>query len=460
MRHPLLFVICATLFLTLTAHADAQGKKNPKMPYWSDQKDAFGDPLPVGAIARIGTVRYRLPDMRGATPSPDGKLLAVLGSANDIEIIELPAWKQKRVITVRGSDKDNPGQLQGLAFSADGKKLVTCDINLSRIYLFDVANGKALKKLALPDKQAVNNPFLALLRDEQTLVCIGTVNNGIGASNQLIVWDLAKDKVRVNVALPIDQINGGRPGVTISADFRLLAQSIASENPNRPGRGIESRIELWDLTAGKLARKIELETPMPRLDLSPDGKWLAASNDSSLLRIYDTSTGKEQHNIRGRNSIQHLEFSPDGALFVADYLGNIQRWDAAKGERTATWKSPGRFGISHFIFPPQGNMLALAMQPEAVNFWEVETGKLFSPKDLPAEPIAEVAFSPRGDLFVATNSGTTAWWNPRTGVKLRDLKLESPDGEDREGSFFAQISWGTTEAEVEHAASASSAFWA
>ncbi len=438
MRYLMLLLLWAGLSFAFISQADSQGKKKPKAPIWSDQKDAFGDPLPIGAIARIGTLRYRLPAMRGpqgAIASPDGKLLAALGIDNDIEIFALPAWKRRPVVLGRSN---NPPQFQGLAFSADSKKLVSCDIQQMQIHLFDLDAAKSLKKISLKGINGMREPFLILSRDEQTLACVCFSDGPKGATQQVFVWDLlAKDKVRTNINLPIDPNTGGRPAVSVSADCRWLAHSVMNENPNRPGQGLEARLELWDLTTGKLARKIDIETPMPLIALSGDGKWLAASTGNALLRIYEASTGKELHNIRGRAAIQHLQFSPDSAaLFVADYDGKIHRWNPASGERTATWKSPGRMVVSQLVFPPQGKMLALDLGLDAVHFWEVETGKLFSPKDLPADPINEVEFSPQGELFVATEGGMTAWWNPRTGAKLRDLKVEFMDAEERGINFF------------------------
>lgn len=440
MRRILLFLVCAGSMFALALDADAQGKKKAKPPIWSDQKDAFGDPLPIGAVARIGTVRYRLPEGRGilnVAVSADAALIAAVSEEHTIDVWELPAWKHKRTITGRSLDK-NGGQIQGLTFSADGKKLVTSDINFVKLYLIDAATGKSIKKISLSDKQAVRDPFLALSRDEQTLVCAFIVDNGKGPQTRVYVWDLAKDKLRVEFTLEsappgmmggVGDPLGGR--AVVSADCRWLARSANNENPNRPGRGLDSRLEIWDLTTGKLARKIEVDLPLPHLALSPDGKWLAAGSEASLLRIYDAAAGKELHNIRGRNPIQHVQFSPDSsALFVADYSGGVQRWDPAKGERTDSWKSPERIGASQFLFPPQGKMLAINTLMQAVRLWEVESGKFFSPKNLPADAISEVEFSPQGELFVATEGGMNAWWNARTGAKIRDLKLENPDAEN------------------------------
>src|SRR5260370_20362734 len=40
--------------------------------------DAYGDPLPEGGLARLGTNRHRVPEARKVVLSPDGKVFAAL----------------------------------------------------------------------------------------------------------------------------------------------------------------------------------------------------------------------------------------------------------------------------------------------------------------------------------------------------------------------------------------------
>ncbi len=440
-RSLLLFVVGLTSLLAFVPSAESQGKKKPKAPLWSDQKDAFGDPLPIGAVARIGTSRYRLPEAgspQAVALTPDGKLLAVLGLGGDIEIWELPAWKRQRLLRGRSFDKNNPPQFLGLTFSPDSKKLVTFYANQQCLHVIDVATGKALKKLALGKNDPRGAPTLTLLRDGQTLV--GSFNIQVPNGNmvqEVQIWDLAKDKLTRSFPMPMDRSAGQSPRV-ISADGRWLAQALLDEEAIAKDNRVDAYIEIWDLKTGKLARKIETDGGMlmPKLAYSPDGKWLAASNGQSILRIYDADTGKERHNIRLRRApLSHLEFSPDSAsLYVADQDGKITLWDPASGERTASHAIPNSSAVRHLVFQPDGKVLALGYDMDAVHLWEVATGKQLSPTGVPASVITEVAFAANGDLFVAAEDGFFAWWNPRTGAKLRDLKLELPS-RDEDGIF-------------------------
>src|SRR5438094_794031 len=83
--------------------------------------DAFGDPLPPTAIARLGTVRWRQPLLDGGETttlsfSPDGKLLAVVSDGR-IGVCEVPGGRPVTWFPA------GPGT--AAVFTSDGKSLLT-----------------------------------------------------------------------------------------------------------------------------------------------------------------------------------------------------------------------------------------------------------------------------------------------------------------------------------------------
>ena len=64
-------------------------------------KDQHGDPLPAGAVARIGTVRWHHDSyVDFASFLPDGKRVITVGDDMTIRVWEFPSGKEVRRITL------------------------------------------------------------------------------------------------------------------------------------------------------------------------------------------------------------------------------------------------------------------------------------------------------------------------------------------------------------------------
>jgi WD40 repeat protein len=103
--------------------------------------DVHGDPLPSGALARLGTVRFRNGSTIYAVAySPDGRLLANGGELPNIFLWDASSGRPKGVL------KGHTDHVLTVAFSPNGQLLASGSRDAT-IRLWDVATGQELCRL-------------------------------------------------------------------------------------------------------------------------------------------------------------------------------------------------------------------------------------------------------------------------------------------------------------------------
>lgn len=117
----------------------------PQLPQTTPQAqvDRLGDPLPEGALLRLGTIRYRAAaGINDAALSPDGKILAT-ACESGITLFDLATGAPRQL---RESAVPNGFDVNGskLSFSSDGKQLVSVT-NSGNLRYWDVVTGKLLR---------------------------------------------------------------------------------------------------------------------------------------------------------------------------------------------------------------------------------------------------------------------------------------------------------------------------
>src|SRR5262249_41476091 len=108
------------------------------------RKDAYGDPLPAGAIARVGTMRFRHGIQAYCLAlAPDGKLIASGSYHGDLCLWERETGKLLRRF-VEPLQDDKVRFVTSVAFSPDGEILAS---NKGKAALWEVRSGKLLHHL-------------------------------------------------------------------------------------------------------------------------------------------------------------------------------------------------------------------------------------------------------------------------------------------------------------------------
>ncbi|HEY7309480.1 MAG TPA: sigma-70 family RNA polymerase sigma factor [Gemmataceae bacterium] len=329
-----------------------QGADAPRSP--KARTDRYGDPLPPGALARLGTVRFRHAGwMERLAFTSDGTRLAYAGN-DGIRLWETTSGRPVRHFGERSD---------AFAFLDDGKRILAGGENL---VVWDIASGKEVKRL----------PIKGGLRHLQRSPD-GKLLAGEGDGGALLLLDAATGAIHKQLDGHEDQLNerpkGAPPrrgqilNVAFSPDGKALASVCVQDK----------RVFLWDTATGKPRRTLPGHDRPRVAQFSPDGHLLAVGGDDCLIRLWDVATGRELRQFRGHvGGINGLAFSPDGLKLASGGDGS----------------------------PP--NTKSNESADSTVRLWDLKTGKC-QPLNGPERWVRAIAFSPDGKLLAAGGSGTS-----------------------------------------------------
>ncbi len=369
-----------------------------------DRTDRYGDPLPPGAIARLGTMRLRHADtIHQVSLSPDGKVLAAAGMTYNFYLWDVATGRVKR--------REHRGAGRAVAFSSDGKTLASG--GQGEVLVWDSVTGKELRRFQVKTEMVTR---LIYSPDDKTVACLGH-------DNTVHLLDLATGKERCQWEGPPNYIPSS---VAFSPDARTLA--IAHKK--------DSVIRLYDTATGPGVRQflrprdhIQQGDYIHDVAFSPDGKTLVSSF-GSMLHFYELATGKEVRKVEPGGYVKTLLFSPDGRSLVLGGF-DIRLWEVASSKTVAQFKwERGVGSVACVALSANGKIVAASMDDNThtVALWDVATGKRLHDFEGHVGGVHAVAFSPDGRLL-ATGAGErnltpdnrVRLWKPSTGEPLREL---------------------------------------
>jgi WD40 repeat protein len=109
----------------------------------------------------------------------------------------------------------------------------------------------------------------------------------------------------------------------------------------------DSTITLWDVETGSLLSKTEdLDDMFFEMAFSPNGKWIAAASDEGIARIWNSRTGdlKRMVSVEDERMLS-LAFSPDSKV-LATGSEVLRVWELETGELLHTLLAPGDHTLS------------------------------------------------------------------------------------------------------------------
>jgi serine/threonine protein kinase/Tol biopolymer transport system component len=272
--------------------------------------------------------------------------------------------------------------------------------------------------LDLPSDYAGNIvSSLAFSPSSGTLAIAGRVQNGGG----LCLWDIATTRCTSGLVSAYS--------VAFSPDGKTLAAANDTSGDN-PADGT---IRLWNVATGKQAAEFTDPSSQGAYSVvfSPDGKTLATGDANGHVYLWNVATGKLAATFTDPSSqgAYSVVFSPDGkTLATGDANGHAYLRTVATGKLAATFTDPGSRGVSSVVFSPDGKTLAAGDANGHVYLWNVATRKPAATfTDPSSKGVNSVAFSPDGKTLASGDAnGCTYVWNAVTG-KLSHAALIDPN---------------------------------
>ena len=318
------------------------GRAEPQAREEAGKRDAFDDALPPGAVARLGTVRWR----HGAPP----------------HFVAFAAQRGR----------------------ARGSTVVSAAAGWFHSPLGSCHRGRELHRFgqgALRNRQVdyrYCDPWL-WLRFQPTASCWRVISGSRRSSS----WDIATRK-------QLPSIDLGKNGTRSAWPWPL--SRMAGIWPSLDGKG---NIRLWDLQVGKFVLAFDPAlaegafsdfADRARLIYAPDGKTLVSVFLSHLDRtltafitFWDPQTGKELRvlTLPAGPDMPAPVFSPNSKLFAySTHRGAVIVLDPVSGKLLQQWKTPSDASWPALAFSADSaHLYTRVVQDGCVREWDIQTGK-------------------------------------------------------------------------------------
>jgi WD40 repeat protein len=385
------------LALALATDAPAAFPQVSQLP----RVDSYGDPLPEGALLRIGTTRLRPGAVVKALAfSPDGKQLVTANPTTGVQIWDVATGKYVHGFSLSGATL--------VAVSSDGTMVAALEDN-KECKVWSVIKGTAVANM---------NQYLAEIADLQ-FSPDGKVLALTTWRRVVKLWDIASRQWVQTFKGNTYPSTGASCALT--ADGKKLA-SISNSGP----------LVLFDGTTGKELHRVEEKTTgnAPRrgdaLLFSPDGTKLGTTGP---VELWDVATGKLSSRLQTFGNC--LTFTPDGRFLLTDSDSlEICYWDAATGKQTRRIASNHHDRLRALAISPDGKCLATSADDCTVRLTDLQSGRSLHEFQGHQADGFGAWFLSDGKAVVSTSQSRSRktpdstsfhFWDARSGKEIRNL---------------------------------------
>ncbi len=172
---------------------------------------------------------------------------------------------------------------------------------------------------------------------------------------------------------------------------------------------VHATAEVWDVT--RRQRLIEPAVPARTAALSPDGRRLALADAEGRIRLWDVDADREVLSLPTAGRQHALAFSPDGRWLAACGRGATSLWDLSREPVAVRHLEHPWLTVWAVAFAPDSSRLATTCSDRGVRLWDTDSGRLLRTFHGHADEVWSAAFHPDGrHLATGSKDGSLFLW--------------------------------------------------
>ncbi len=309
-------------------------------------------------------------------------------------------------VRLRSDCFQQEGGIAGLAFSPDGRTLISCSFP-GEVCKWDVRTAKLLERwkgvpelsnfvrfasdgkmvagasegwiycLDLARKRVVRQ--LGPCGDHVTGMAFSPDGRRLAACafREIACWDMESGRLLFRRKTP--DLNVNCVGFSPDGELLLAGGDVFSIEAVKKGIG---NVWFFRVSTGTWLKHLSSVWDTRCLCYSPDGKLLATCGDDTKVLLYNTETDRLLYKFEGcaiisrrGNVVWQVVFSPDGRFLASQAQDRTVRiWSLESKQQTALIRGRDVWAM-RLAFSPDGRVLAIGMEGGQIRLHEVPSGR-------------------------------------------------------------------------------------
>jgi WD40 repeat protein len=411
--------------------------------------DVFGDPLPAGAVARLGTIRFRPGGwISHLAFSPAGDLLACC-SGNGLTVYDAATGRELRHVPFSFSLEV---RALALAWPTESRGVAVLELQHGKYYVWEFTDPNTVPPRVPARTTGIS---ISSAKDHEHYGRFAVSPDGkhlaVGRRGRLKrerfidLLELVPGKW-VHEMQVIRQF-GPHPGDCVGLAFVNKNRSIVAFGHER-GADVEQLI-VYDQTSNEPRRRITVPANDPRTNsndpfgffyesarpfaFTPDERTVALGAADGTVRVWDMAVGKEIRTVARHVKDGNLKVTAKGARHLAFGAGGRTLLSAGADSRAHVWEAgtgrhvrelgPNLDAVYARDVSPDGKRFATGGANGQIRLWDAEVGaSVYAGADYPDVDWTATGLSPGGRIAASAGTdGGICLWDLADGRKLRRI---------------------------------------